>query len=475
MFQDRTARSGLYTDFYELTMAQGYVLRGLENQPASFDYFFRRAPLGGQYAVFAGLHSFIEAIRELQFGPAALEYLREQGFREPFLNWLAGFTPEIRIEAAKEGSIIFPNEPVLQLSGPIAHCLMLETLCLNTLNFQSLIATKAFRMANELAGEQFIIDFGLRRGHGLAGLHASRAACIGGVQSSSNVLSGMEHGHGVSGTHAHAWIQSFDTELEAFRAYAETYPESCILLVDTYDTLGSGLPNAITVGKEMQKRGQQLAGIRLDSGEFSRLIPAARKMLDEAGLGQVKIAVSDGIDEYAIRKLNAQPVRPDVFGVGTRLITSHGDSALNGVYKMSEIAGRPILKRSDDPAKTTLPGRKKLYRIQEQNVQGEPCFKGDVITRETEPVPEAMLGEGAEAVDFRPVIWESARQPAPETPAIAELRERVRQEKSKLDARLFRWQLKGAEQDLSAAWKVQLAPELRKLRDTLHQKAAKNT
>lgn len=470
MFQDRRALSGLYTDFYELTMAQAYVLRGKENTPASFDYFFRKAPFEGQYAVFAGLNPLIEAIQEFQFGPPALDYLRGQGFGERFLNWLSELKLDIRIEAAAEGSIIFPNEPAMQLSGPISHCLLLETLCLNVLNFQSLIATKASRMSGELKEEQFIIDFGLRRGHGLAGLHASRAACIGGVKSSSNVLSGLEHGHAVSGTHAHAWIQSFETELEAFRAYAETYPESCILLVDTYDTLGSGLPNAIIVGKEMKDRGEQLLGIRLDSGDFSELIPAVRKMLDDAGLNEVKIAVSDGIDEYKIRELNALPVRPDVFGVGTRLITARGDSALNGVYKLSEVDGRPIIKLSDDPSKSTLPGRKKLYRIQQTDKKGNVCFWGDVITREKEPVPESYLPEGGKALDFRPVIWESLHNPPPAREPLDTLQQRVQQQKSKLDSALFRWQTQAHDEDTAADRRVQLSPELSELQQKLSKK-----
>jgi nicotinate phosphoribosyltransferase len=466
MFQDRRALSGLYTDFYELTMAQGYFLRGKERMPASFDYFFRKAPFEGQYAVFAGLNPLIEAIQEFQFGPPALDYLREQGFDEGFLNWLSILKPDIRIEAAAEGSIIFPNEPVLQISGPIAHCLLLETLCLNVLNFQSLIATKASRMTDELQNGQFIIDFGLRRGHGFSGLHASRAACIGGVKSSSNVLSGMEHGHAVSGTHAHAWIQSFKTELEAFRAYAETYSESCILLVDTYDTLGSGIPNAITTGKEMEARGQQLLGIRLDSGDFTKLIPAARKMLDDAGLNEVKIAVSDSIDEYKIRELNRLPVQADVFGLGTRLITAQGDPALNGVYKMCEVDGRPIIKLSDDTAKATLPGRKKLWRIQQRDSAGAVRYKGDVITREKESVPETQIPDGGKAVDYRPVVWESLNEaPAPET--VEALQQRVQEEKSKLDSALFRWHTIESGSGSAVKWDIHHSPELSALQQKL--------
>lgn len=467
MFQDRRALSGLYTDFYELTMAQGYFLRGMEDMPASFDYFFRNAPFKGEYAVFAGLNTLIEGIQEFQFGPSALDYLRGQGFNEDFLKWLDALKPDIRIEAAAEGSIVFPNEPVLQLSGPISHCLLLETLCLNVLNFQSLIATKASRMTDELQNGQFIIDFGLRRAHGMAGLHASRAACIGGVKSSSNVLSGMEHGHAVSGTHAHAWIQSFETELQAFRAYAETYPESCILLVDTYDTLGSGIPNAITVGKEMKESGKQLLGIRLDSGDFSKLIPAARKMLDDAGLNKVKIAVSDSIDEYKIRELNRLPVQADVFGVGTRLITAQGDPALNGVYKMSAVDRRPIIKLSDDAAKTTLPGRKKLWRIQQRDIDGAIRYKGDVITREKEPVPEAHIPDEGEAVDFRPVVWASRQEQAPEPETIEALQQRVQQEKSKLDSALFRWHSTESGSSSAGEWAIHHSPELTALQQQL--------
>lgn len=473
MFQDRRALSGLYTDFYELTMAQGYFLRGTERTPASFDYFFRKAPFEGQYAVFAGLNPLIEAIQEFQFGPPALDYLREQGFKQEFLNWLGTLKPDIRIEATAEGSIIFPNEPALQISGPVSHCLLLETLCLNVLNFQSLIATKALRMTNELKGKQFIIDFGLRRGHGLAGLHASRAACIGGVQSSSNVLSGMEHGHAVSGTHAHAWIQSFETELEAFRAYAEIYPESCILLVDTYDTLDSGIPNAIRIGKEMKARGEQLLGIRLDSGDFTELIPAARKMLDDAGFNDVKIAVSDSNDEHKIRELNRLPVRADVFGVGTRLITAQGDPALNGVYKMSEVDGRPIIKLSDDAAKSTLPGRKKLWRIQKRNSNGTVRYKGDVLTRENESVPEKHIPDGGEAVDFRPVVWESQNNPAPAWETLKALQQRVQQEKSKLDSALFRWDSMKSGSSSAAEWSIHHSPELTALQQKLSRKLRK--
>ncbi|MCP9292997.1 nicotinate phosphoribosyltransferase [Gracilimonas sediminicola] len=351
----------LYTDFYELTMAQGYFLSGRHQQPANFDYFFRSLPFKGGYVIFAGLSDLLEIIENFTFHEDELAYLKEQGFKSEFLSYLKDFQFQGDIYSVKEGEVIFANEPVLRVEGNILETQILETVILNTLNFESLIATKASRI-KLAAGDKSVLDFGLRRSQGLGGLQASKASVIGGIGGSSNVLSGKMYDIDVSGTMAHSWVQSFGDEITAFRTYARHYPDASILLVDTYDTLKSGVPNAIKVAKELEEKGHKLIAIRLDSGDLAYLARQSRNMLDNAGLDYVKIAASNQLDEYVIKSLQNQNAPIDLFGVGTKLVTAYDDPALDGVYKLSSINGNPTLKISENIEKITLPDTKKIVR-----------------------------------------------------------------------------------------------------------------
>ncbi|WP_206082017.1 nicotinate phosphoribosyltransferase [Maribellus sediminis] len=353
---------GLYTDFYELTMAQGYFECGKKDQQVTFDYYFRTNPYKSGFTVFAGLYDFLELLQDFQYSDDDLLFLQDQGVDAKFTDYLKNFHFGGTIHSVNEGEIVFPNEPLLRVEGNIIECQLIESLLLNILNFESLIATKAYRI--KLAAEKKIFaDFGLRRAQGLGALHASRAACIGGASSTSNVLAGKLFNIPISGTMAHSWIQSFDNELEAFRAYAKTHPKNTILLVDTYDTLKSGVPNAITVAKEMEQNGERLIGIRLDSGDLAYLSKKARKMLDNAGFEKVQIIASNQLNEYVIKTLlKDQNASIDAFGVGTELITGKDNAALDGVYKLAEIDGEPKMKFSENIEKVTLPGKKKVVR-----------------------------------------------------------------------------------------------------------------
>ncbi|MDZ7806614.1 MAG: nicotinate phosphoribosyltransferase [Gracilimonas sp.] len=310
-------KPALYTDLYELTMAQGYFLSDRHEQPATFDYFFRRLPFDSGYVIFAGLSDLLQIVNDFKFHEDEIDYLRSQGFKEKFLTYLKDFELKVTIHSVKEGEVVFPNEPILRVEGHLVDTQILETILLNTLNFSSLIATKAARI-KQAAGDNPVVDFGLRRSQGLGGLQASKSAMIGGFQGTSNVLAGMQNDIPINGTMAHSWIQSFEDELTAFRTYAQFYPDSSILLVDTYSTLKNGVPNAIKVGKELEKRGHKLVGIRLDSGDLAYFARKSREMLDKAGLEYVKIAVSNQLDEHLIKSLFDQGAPIDLFGVGTK-------------------------------------------------------------------------------------------------------------------------------------------------------------
>ncbi|MCY1634288.1 nicotinate phosphoribosyltransferase [Marinifilum sp. D737] len=356
-----TENAGLYTDFYELTMAQGYFLSGKKQEQTVFDYYYRTNPYKGGYLVFAGLYDLLQILQNFRYDDKNIEFLRKSGLREEFLNYLKDFKFNATIYSVREGEIVFPNEPIVRVEGNIIEAQLIETLLLNYLNFQSLIATKACRIRNVI-GEKAFADFGLRRAQGLGGVHASRAAVIGGADSTSNVYSGFNYDIPVSGTQAHAWVQSFDDELDAFRKYAEINPTSTVLLVDTYNTLKSGIPNAIIVAKELEEKGNKLIGIRLDSGDLAYLSKKARKMLDDEGLGYVQIFASNQLNEYVIKSLNEQGARIDGYGIGTELVTGKDTGALDGVYKLVENNGNPRLKISENIEKITIPGRKKLMR-----------------------------------------------------------------------------------------------------------------
>jgi len=353
---------GLYTDFYELSMAQGYFYSEKKNSHVVFDYFFRSNPYKSGFAVFAGLYDFLESLNSFTFSESDIEYLKSLGLKKEFLNYLKDFSFKGTIYSMPEGEIVFPNEPIVRIEGDIIECQLIESLLLNILNFETLIATKAFRVWFA-SGKKSFSDFGLRRAQGLGALHASRAACIGGASFTSNVLAGKLFDIPVSGTQAHSWIQCFDNELEAFRIYAENNPENTVLLVDTYDTLKSGVPNAIIVAKELEAKGHQLKGIRLDSGDLAYFSKKTRKMLDSAGLQYVKIVASNQLNELVIQSLIKEQDAPiDSFGVGTELVTGKPDAALDGVYKLASINGQNKMKVSENIEKVTLPGIKNVYR-----------------------------------------------------------------------------------------------------------------
>ncbi len=371
--------TALYTDFYQLTMAQGYFLTGKSETSAAFDYFFRENPFEGGYVVFAGLSDLVETLQHFRFEKEDLDFLSGLGLQEPFLKYLELFRFRGTIHSVREGEIVFPLEPIVRVEGNIIETQIIETLLLNFLNFESLIATKAARIKHA-AGPRRVVDFGLRRAQGLGGILASKAAIIGGVEATSNLFAAYHWGLEVSGTQGHSWIQSFDDELTAFRKFSEVYPERCVLLVDTYNTLRSGMPNAITVAKELEKKGHRLLGIRLDSGDLAYLSRHARALLDAAGLPYVKIVTSNQLDEYVIRSLLEQNAPIDIFGVGTHLVTGRNSPALDGVYKLSMCDGRPRLKFSENFTKTTLPGLKKILRY----VDAHENFYADAIVLEDE-------------------------------------------------------------------------------------------
>jgi nicotinate phosphoribosyltransferase len=380
------AVTGIYTDLYQLAMAQVYFLTENYQQSAVFDYFFRKLPFDGGYVIFAGLEELLEMLQELEFTTSDISYLKEIGLDHTFADSLRDFRFNGTVYAAQEGEIVFPNEPIVRVEGNIIETQLVETLLLNMLNFQSLIATKAARMRS-VAGTRILSDFGLRRAQGMAGYHASRASIIGGFNSTSNVKAGCDFNIPVVGTMAHAFIQRYEDELSAFRDFALHRPENCVLLVDTYDTLRSGVPNAIIVAKEMQQRSQRLKGIRLDSGDLAYLSRQARKMLDDAGLQDVTITVSNQLDEYVIKSLLDQHAPIDVFGVGTSLVTGPPDAALDGVYKLSQYGGKARIKLSENLKKITLPDRKQVNRILHED---GTFFGADVIILHDEKNPAVM-------------------------------------------------------------------------------------
>jgi nicotinate phosphoribosyltransferase len=378
--------TGTYTDLYQLSMAQVYFLKGKSEDEAVFDYFFRKIPFEGGYTVFAGLGDLLPILRDFSFAQDDLDYLRSIGFDNKFVSYLKKFRFTATIFAMNEGEIVFPNEPIVQVHGRIAEAQLAETVLLNILNFESLIATKAARMRS-VADNKILSDFGLRRAQGIGGYHATRAAIIGGFNSTSNVKAARDFSIPAVGTMAHSFVQSYDNELEAFRDFSEMRPENCVLLVDTYDTLKSGIPNAITIAKEMEQKSGRLSGIRLDSGDLAYLSKQARHMLDSADLPYVKITVSNQLNEYVIKSLMDQQAPIDVFGVGTSLVTGPPDAALDGVYKLAYAYGKPRIKLSENLKKITLPGKKQVYRM----INGTGNFFGaDAITQQDEREPLTM-------------------------------------------------------------------------------------
>jgi len=378
--------SALLTDLYELTMMQGYLLTG-HNPQVVFDMFYRRQPFRGGFAVFAGLEDLLSAVSSLRFSPEELTYLEGLGiFRREFLDYLAKFRFTGDIYAMDEGSIVFPNEPLVRVHANLVEAQLLESMLLTIINFQTLIATKAARVYLASRGGR-VIEFGLRRAQGLDGaVSATRAAYIGGASATSNTYAGKLFGIPLSGTMAHSWIMAFDSELEAFGRYIDLYPDAAVLLIDTYDTLGSGIENAIRVGKILKGRGKPL-GVRLDSGDLDYLSKKVRQRLNEAGLSDATIVVSNELNEQIIQQLVSDGAPIDAWGVGTELVTGGSESALSGVYKLAakERDGVmvPTIKLSNNPEKTTTPGIKQVHRFFDRD--GAPV--ADLLTLDGEEVP----------------------------------------------------------------------------------------
>lgn len=381
----------LLTDLYQITMAQGYWESGKADDLACFHMYFRTNPFKGGFAVACGMAQLAEMVETFSFtddDEAYLASLPAPGggklFKPAFLEYLRALKLDVDIDAVCEGTVVFANEPLVRVTGPIMHCQLLETALLNCINFQTLIATKAARVCLA-AGSAPVAEFGLRRAQGAGGgLWASRAAVVGGCASTSNVLAGKLYGIPVSGTHAHSWVMSFPSELEAFRAYALAMPKNCVLLVDTYD-VKQGVENAIAVGLEMRERGDRLAGIRIDSGDLAWLSKMARARLDEAGLCDCGIVLSNDLDEYTIQSLHDQGAKVTAYGVGTKLATAYDQPTLGGVYKLSatknvgESSWRDRIKITEQAAKLTVPGvlDVRRYFCDDGRIAGDMVF--DVI------------------------------------------------------------------------------------------------
>ncbi|HHU12888.1 MAG TPA: nicotinate phosphoribosyltransferase [Clostridiaceae bacterium] len=381
----------MLTDFYELTMGNGYLKHGMADAIATFDLFFRDVPESGGYAIMAGVEQMIDYLVDLEFTEDNLQFLRERNlFSEEYLDYLRNFSFACDVWCVPEGTPIFPREPIVKVRGPLPQAQMIETMLLVTINHQSLIATKSSRIVRAAEGRP-ILEFGARRAQGYdASVLGARAAYIAGVAGTSCTIASEQFGIPSLGTMAHSWVQSFDSEYESFKAYAETFPDATVLLVDTYNTLKSGVPNAIRTAKEVLiPRGSRLKGIRIDSGDLTYLSQQARIMLDEAGLSDCQITASSSIDEELIRELLIQGAKIDVFGVGERLITSKAEPVFGGVYKLASIEKggieHPRMKISDNPAKVTSPANKEVWRFFDKET-GDAL--ADLITLADEVIDE---------------------------------------------------------------------------------------
>jgi nicotinate phosphoribosyltransferase len=414
--------SALITDLYELTMLAGYLEEGIVETPAVFDLFYRNNPFNGGYAVFAGLDTALTYLEELRFTEDELTYLKGLRIFSPaFLDYLRDFRFRGTVTAPPEGTAVFTNEPLLTIEGNLAEAQFVETALLNIINFQTLVATKAARI-NHAAADAVVLEFGLRRAQGPdGGLSEARAAYIGGVRSTSNVLAGKTFGIPVKGTHAHSWIMAFPDELTAFRKYAEVFPDSCILLVDTYDTLKSGIPHAIAVARELRERGHSLFGVRIDSGDLAYLSREAHRMFEQAGFPEVKIVASNELDEYVIDSIRSGGGKVDIYGVGTRLATCAGEGggALGGVYKLVRVGDEPKLKVTSDIAKATLPDRKRLFRAVARDgsfIQDIICLAdeavepGETVYDPANPLQHVDIPKDAAIVELRSMVMEGGRR-----------------------------------------------------------------
>ena len=435
----------LLTDLYELTMAAAYLEQGKAADTATFDLYYRHNPFKGGYGIAAGLEDAVRAVLNATFSEEDILYLRSlksssgtQTFSEKFLTYLASYKFSGSIRAIPEGTVVFPNEPLMQVGGNLIECQMAETILLCHINFQTLVATKAARIW-EAANHGAVIEFGLRRAQGPDGaLSACRAAIIGGADATSNVLGAALLQVPAKGTHAHSWIQSFGSELDAFRSYARSFPDECILLVDTYDTLKSGVPNAIRVAKELEAQGGRLIGIRIDSGDLAFLSLRARQMLDQEHLEYVKIIASNELDEYIISDILTQGGKVDIWGVGTNLVTGSGagGGALGGIYKMVEHNGHPKIKLSANPEKMTNPGVKKIVRFYDEaglmeadalaDSSEDLSMQGILIIDPNNPLRRKKLNSGQRVELLSPIV--NSGQIVYEFPALEKIRNRRKEQ-----------------------------------------------
>jgi len=443
----------MLTDLYELTMCASYFdNRKLE--PASFDLFIRKLPPNRSYLLFAGLEQVLRFIERMKFTEEHIKFLKSQGFKEDFLDYLRNFKFTGDVWAVPEGTIVFPNEPLIRVTAPIIEAQLIETFALNTVNLQTTIATKASRVVYAAKGKP-VIEFGLRREHGVdAGMKVARASYIAGCVGTSNVLAGMKYGIPVFGTMAHSFVMFFSNEVDAFRAFTKTFPDKSTLLIDTFDNI-KGAENAIVVAKELEEKGFKLRGVRLDSGDLASISKKVRKMLDENGLGYVQIFASGDLDEYRIEELLRKGAKIDSFGVGTKMGTSADRPYVDIIYKLCEKVGgkgefQPIMKLSE--GKATLPGRKQVFRLRD----AEGNFVKDVIALEDEKVDgEPLL---VKVVEKGKVVYNF--------PTLEEIRERALENLSRLPEKYKR--LRNA-----AKYPVELSPKLKKLIRELRRKLKK--
>lgn len=390
---------GLFTDFYELTMAASYFENNMQDYIATFDLFFRKLPKNRNYLILAGVEQVIKYILELRFNQESIEYLSNLGFKDEFLKYLSSFKFNGDVYAINEGSVVFQKEPVIRVTAPVIHAQLIETFLLNSINLQTTIASKASRIVYSAKGRP-IIEFGLRRTQGYGGVLVARASFIGGCSGTSNVLAGIKFGIPVFGTMAHSYIMVFENEKEAFRSFAKTFPKSTTLLIDTFNSK-NGIENAIKIAKEMERGGKRLRAIRLDSGDFVKISKMARRMLDKNGLGYVRIFASGNLNEYKIDEMLKNGACIDFFGVGTDMSVSYDSPCLDVVYKLSEIElyGERKAKMKFSENKQTLPGRKQVFRqisngkyimdiitLDEEKVEGKPLLerfikKGELVKK----------------------------------------------------------------------------------------------
>ncbi len=439
---------GLLTDFYELTMAYGYWKAGIAQRRAAFHLIFRNNPFRGGFTIACGLATAVELIERFRFEPADLEWLGDlKGrdgrplFAREFLDYLGGLRFSADCDAVLEGTVVFPHEPLLRMVGPLVECQLLESALLNVINFQTLVATKAARIVLAARGAP-VLEFGLRRAQGIDGaISAARAAYVGGCVGTSNTLAGKLLGIPVRGTHAHSWVMCFESELEAFRAYAQAMPSNCILLVDTYQTL-EGIRNAVKIAEELAQEGYELVGVRLDSGDLAYLSQEARRILDEAGLKKAIVVASNELDEQIIASLHEQGAKIDVWGVGTKLVTAFDEPALGGVYKLTALEGpdgtwQDKVKVSEQAVKSSTPGILQVRRFfRGEEAMGDciydqryPLEDGCIIVDPADPTRRKTLPAGLPWAELLVPIFRQGKLVGP-LPSLDEIRQRTQKQLS---------------------------------------------